>query len=153
MKNTRHLIIGLSALLLAVACSPSRYTSSSFNVASVPEYAFVQPYSYIVLYGDDGKGFYNAESSAIATKAVSNIINSERFPFSDMIPADYDGLVLAIDKDITDEKADNIDNAGNALPVIDLYADILTTSKGVKQTADDFYFVRVSDLLEKFEEK
>ncbi len=91
MKNTRHLIIGLSALLLAVACSPSRYTSSSFNVASVPEYAFVQPYSYIVLYGDDGKGFYNAESSAIATKAVSNIINSERFPFSDMIPADYDG--------------------------------------------------------------
>ena len=69
------------------------------------------------------------------------------------VPADYDGLVLAIDKDITDEKADNIDNAGNALPVIDLYADILTTSKGVKQTADDFYFVRVSDLLEKFEEK
>ena len=69
------------------------------------------------------------------------------------VPADYDGLVLAIDKDITDEKADNIDNSGNALPVIDLYADILTTSKGVKQTADDFYFVRVSDLLKKFEEK
>lgn len=69
------------------------------------------------------------------------------------VPADYDGLVLAIDKDITDEKADNIDASGNSRPVIDRYADILTTSKGVKQTADDFYFVRVSDLLETFEAK
>ena len=67
------------------------------------------------------------------------------------VPADYDGLVLAIDKDITDEKADNLDASGNDVPVTDLYADILTTNKGVKQTAADFYFVRVSDLLEKFE--
>jgi hypothetical protein len=91
MKNTRHLIIGLSALLLAVACGPSRYTNSSFSPASVPEYAFIQPYSHIVLYGDDGKGYYNEESSANATRVISNIINSERFPFSDMIPADYNG--------------------------------------------------------------
>ena len=67
------------------------------------------------------------------------------------VPADYDGLVLAIDKDITDEKEYNFDAAGNSLPVRDLYADILTTDQGAKQTADDFYFVRVSDLLEKFE--
>ena len=125
MKNTRHLIIGLSALLLAVACSPSRYTSSSFNVASVPEYAFVQPYSYIVLYGDDGKGFYNAESSAIATKAVSNIINSERFPFSDMIPADYDG-----------ENAD-IKNWLKTFPDVDpAKADRLRVPKSLKKMLD-----------------
>lgn len=71
------------------ACGPSRYTSSSFNLASVPEYAFIQPYSYIILYGDDGKGYYNEESSATATRLISNIINSERFPFSDMVPANY----------------------------------------------------------------
>ena len=125
MKDTRHLIIGLSALLLAVACSPSRYTSSSFNVASVPEYAFVQPYSYIVLYGDDGKGFYNAESSAIATKAVSNIINSERFPFSDMIPADYDG-----------ENAD-IKNWLKTFPDVDpAKADRLRVPKSLKRMLD-----------------
>ena len=91
MKIIHHLILGLSALLLVAACGPSRYTSSSFNLASVPEYAFIQPYSYIVLYGDDGKGYYNEESSATATRLISNIINSERFPFSDMIPADYSG--------------------------------------------------------------
>ena len=68
------------------------------------------------------------------------------------VPADYDGLVLAIDKDITDEKEYNLDESGGTVPGKDLYADILTTDQGVKQTADDFYFVRVSDLLEKFED-
>ena len=91
MKNAKHLLLALSALLLVAACGPSRYTNSSVSLASVPEYAFIEPYSYIVLYGDDGKGYYNEQSSATATNTISNIINSERFPFSDMIPADYDG--------------------------------------------------------------
>ena len=61
MKSIQHLILGLAALLLLAACGPSRYTNSSVNLASVPEYAFIEPYSYIVLYGDDGKGYYNEE--------------------------------------------------------------------------------------------
>ena len=66
------------------------------------------------------------------------------------VPADYDGVVLAIDKDITDEKADHIDGRAEFLPNSDTYADILTIDTGVRQTADDYYFVRVSDLLEIF---
>ena len=125
MKNTHYLIIALAALFLAVACGPSRYTSSSFNVASVPEYAFIEPYSYIILYGDDGKGYYNEQSSAIATKAVSNIINSERFPFSDMIPADYDG-----------ENAD-IKNWLRTFPDVDpAKADRLRVPKSLKKMLD-----------------
>ena len=42
MKSIHHLILGFSVLLLVAACGPSRYTSSSFNLASVPEYAFIQ---------------------------------------------------------------------------------------------------------------
>ena len=91
MKNMKHSILALATLLLVAACGPSRYTNSSVNLAAVPEYAFIEPYSFIVLYGDDGKGYYNEESSARATNTITNIINSERFPFSDMIPADYDG--------------------------------------------------------------
>ena len=114
MKSIRILILGLSALFLAVACGPSRYTNSSVSLASVPEYAFIQPYSYIILYGDDGKGYYNEESSATATELISNIINSERFPFSDMIPADYDGDNADIKKwmrtfpDVDPAKADRL---------------------------------------------
>ena len=85
------LFLGISVLFLLTACGVSRYTNSTVNLASVPEFAFVQPYSYIVLYGDDGKGYYNESSSKGATNIISSIINSERFPFSDMIPADYEG--------------------------------------------------------------
>ena len=114
MKTIQRLLIGFIALILAAACGPSRYTSSSFNLASVPEYAFIEPYSYIILYGDDGKGYYNEESSATATNIISNIINSERFPFSDMIPADYDGENEDIQKwmrtfpDVDPSKADRL---------------------------------------------
>ncbi len=114
MKTIQRLLIGFFALILAAACGPSRYTSSTFNLASVPEYAFIEPYSYIILYGDDGKGYYNEESSATATNIISNIINSERFPFSDMIPADYDGENEDIQKwmrtfpDVDPSKADRL---------------------------------------------
>ena len=114
MKNTLNLIIGLTALFLVAACGPSRYTSSNVNLASVPEYAFIEPYSYIVLYGDDGKGYYNEQSSAQATNIITNLINSERFPFSDMIPADYDDANSDIAKwlrtfpDVDPSKADRL---------------------------------------------
>ena len=68
------------------------------------------------------------------------------------VPADYDGLVLAIDKDISDQKKDEIDETGEFYQIDDLYADVLTTKKGVKQSPDEFYFVRVSDLIEHFKD-
>ena len=108
------LFIGISVLFLLTACGVSRYTNSTVNLASVPEFAFVQPYSYIVLYGDDGKGYYNESSSKGATNIISSIINSERFPFSDMIPADYEGENADIQKwmrtfpDVDPAKADRL---------------------------------------------
>ena len=68
------------------------------------------------------------------------------------VPADYDGLVLAICKDITDQREYSIDQNGNYIHYSDLYADVLTTRNGIRQSADDYYFVRVSDLLELFSE-
>ena len=107
--------------------------------------------------------FARSDIRNASTSDASTSYEDSRFSFSYpgrvettltfRVPADYDGLVLAIDKDITDEKDDYMDADGNFLPTADLYADILTTGKGVKQTADDFYFVRVADLLEKFEDK
>ena len=72
--------------------------------------------------------------------------------FTFRVPADYDGLVLAIDKDISDQKKDEIDETGEFYQIDDLYADVLTTKKGVKQSPDEFYFVRVSDLIEHFKD-
>ena len=108
------LILGISALFLLTACGPTRYTSSTSNLSSISEFAFVQPYSYIVLYGDDGKGFYDENSSKGATTIITNIINSERFPFSDMIEADYEGANSDIQRwlrtfpDVDPSKADRL---------------------------------------------
>lgn len=86
-------ILRVSAFVLTAtmfaACGASRHTASDVNLSAIREYAFIQPYSFIVCYGDDGKGFYDEGDSRKATSIISDIINSERFPFSDMIPADY----------------------------------------------------------------
>lgn len=89
--KTAKIAIVLSALLALTACGPSRHTASDVNLKTIPEYAFIQPYSFIVCYGDDGKGYYDQGDSDKATSIITNIINSERFPFSDMIPVDYGG--------------------------------------------------------------
>lgn len=90
MRNLKR-ILGIAALLTLMACGASRHTSSSVNLAAVPEYTFIQPLSYIVCYGDDGKGTYDAEESAQATRIITNLITMERFPFSEVVDADYDG--------------------------------------------------------------
>ena len=90
MKNTKT-IVAVLALFALTACGASRHTASDVNLSAIPEYAFIQPYSFIVCYGDDGKGRYDEGDSQKASTLIENIINSERFPFSDMIPADYSG--------------------------------------------------------------
>ena len=95
MKTTKTLL-ALLTLLALTACGASRHTASDVNLAAIPEYAFIQPYSFIVCYGDDGKGVYDESDSKKATSLITNIINTERFPFSDMIRADYTGANVDI---------------------------------------------------------
>ena len=93
MKLLRiFLTASIFALALVVtSCGASRHTAADVNLSAIDEFAFIQPYSFIVCYGDDGKGYYDKGDSQKATGIITNIINSERFPFSDMIPADYSG--------------------------------------------------------------
>ncbi|MCR5826815.1 MAG: hypothetical protein K6G53_00170 [Bacteroidales bacterium] len=44
----------------------------------------------MIVYGDDGKGYYNEDNSRKATQLITSIVESERYPFSDVISADYD---------------------------------------------------------------
>jgi hypothetical protein len=78
------------ALMMLESCGPARYTQRGTNLASVQEFAFIEPYSYMIVYGDDGKGYYNESNSRQATQLITSIVESERYPFSDVIPADYE---------------------------------------------------------------
>ncbi len=160
MKN--KLILGLSALLLLAACGPSRYTNSSVNLSTVPEFAFIQPYSFIVLYGDDGKGYYNEESSKGATNLITNLINSERFPFSDMIPADYEGENADIQKwmrtfpDVDPAKADRLRVPKSLRKLLDqsgLRYGIVIYSYGYEQTVKGYQREKVEKAASKVIDK
>lgn len=66
------------------------------------------------------------------------------------VPADYDGMALAFRKNLSEDKPLAFKEPEGFRKVSDTYADILTTDFGEKKTADDFYFVRLSDLVKKF---
>ena len=153
-----RLVLGISALFLLTACGPSRYTNSSFNLASVPEFAFVEPYSFIVLYGDDGKGYYNEDSSRGATNIITNIINSERFPFSDMIAADYAGENADIQKwlrtfpDVDPAKADRLRVPKSLRKLLDksgLRYGVVIYSYGYEQTVKGYQREKVEKAASK----
>lgn len=89
------------ALMMLESCGPARYTQSGTNLASVQEFAFIDPYAYMIVYGDDGKGYYNEDNSKKAAQLITSIVESERFPFTDAIAADYDGENSDIRKWVT----------------------------------------------------
>jgi len=80
-----------TVLMLAfTACGTTRHTTG-VKMSDIPEFAFIQPCAYMVFYGDDGTGYYNQASSDVASQVIASVINSERFPFTDMISTEYQG--------------------------------------------------------------
>ncbi len=78
-------------LLVALFAFGSFLTASAgsgFKVKAIPEFAFFQPCACIDMYYTDG-GYYSQPQTDKAARMVADIIESERFPFSEMIPADY----------------------------------------------------------------
>ena len=72
MKKVLCLIAIMTlALTVLESCGPARYTQSGTNLSSVQEFAFIEPYAYMVLYGDDGKGYYNDNDSRRLNRSVS----------------------------------------------------------------------------------
>ncbi len=70
--------------------------------------------------------------------------------YSFRLPADYDGLALCIMKDSSEFRPYNLSDRGEILAYRDLYADVLTDNQGVRHGTDEFYFIRLSDLVEQF---
>ena len=58
-------------LLAIVSCGSPRYASSvvTTKVSDIPEFAFLKPCAYMVLYDTDG-GYYNQDNTDIATDVI-----------------------------------------------------------------------------------
>lgn len=81
-------ILLVSALMLFVGTFAS--AGPGFKIKDVKEFAIFQPCAYIDMYYTDG-GYYSQPQTDKAAQIVIDIIEAERFPFSDMISADYYG--------------------------------------------------------------
>ncbi len=80
----------LFALLALVSCGSARYTTSGTKVSDIQEFTLLKPCAYMVFYDTDG-GYYNQANTDIATDVITQVINMERFPFTEVQPADYQG--------------------------------------------------------------
>ena len=80
----------LSAVLLASACCSSRYTAADVNLAAIDQFAFFQPYAFITGYDAHNKAYHDAVDSRTEANMILGIIESERFPFTDVIPVAYE---------------------------------------------------------------
>lgn len=89
MKKIRIPLLFL-VLLTFVSCGSTRYAGSGTKVSDIREFAFLKPCAYMVLYDTDGRS-YNQDNVDIATNIITQIINAERFPFTDVMEADYQG--------------------------------------------------------------
>ena len=98
-----------------------------------------------------GGGGWDHDYQGEKVKVTANCAAETVYTFR--VPADYDGLALCIDKDNYDERPYHMNAAGEWLSTTDYYADILTDDRGGLHEPDEFYFIRVSDLLKEFEEK
>jgi hypothetical protein len=89
MKRLPLLLIPF-VLLTLVSCGNARYTSSGTKLSDIREFAFLKPCAYMVLYDTDGRSLSETNIN-IATDLITSIINSERFPFTEVMEADYLG--------------------------------------------------------------
>lgn len=106
----KRIVIAVMALLTLASCGTTRY-STNVKIANIREFAFIQPCSYMDLFDTDG-GYYSQYYSDKAAQTVVDVINSERFPFSEMLPADYteaNSDALAWAKILVDIKRSQLD--------------------------------------------
>lgn len=83
----RKIILAITALF-ALGSFLTASAGPAFKIKDVSEFTYLQPCGCIDLFHTDG-GYYSQYHTDKATQIVADIIDAERFPFSDMIPADY----------------------------------------------------------------
>jgi len=77
--------------LVAASCGPLTYTPSDIDIASIHEFAFIEPVADILYYDSRNKPVYDYELSDEAADLIASIVSSQRYPFSDVVAMDYDG--------------------------------------------------------------
>lgn len=99
-KNKRILVSILGILFLAVMFSScgTTYSAAGTNVSKIDELAFIQPKSLMYYFDSPKSGHLDSSLVVASEQLVTDIITSSRYPFTDPVPADYNGKDASIGK-------------------------------------------------------
>ena len=98
MKKSKRILVSILGILFVATMFSScatTYTASGTNVSKIDELAFIEPRSLMYYYSPES-GYLDSSLVAGSEELITEIITSNRFPFTDPVAADYEGKGASI---------------------------------------------------------
>ena len=100
MKKSKRILVSILGILFVATLFSScatTYTASGTNVSKIDELAFIEPRS-LMYYFSPESGYLDSSLVAGSEELITEIITSNRYPFTDPVAADYEGEGASIAK-------------------------------------------------------
>ena len=100
MSKSKKLLLAIVGILFTAAMFSScatTYTASGTNVSKIGELAFIEPRS-LMYYFSPESGYLDSSLVVGSEQLITEIITSNRYPFTDPVAADYEGEGASIAK-------------------------------------------------------
>jgi hypothetical protein len=100
MRKSKKILFAIVGFLFTAAMFSScatTYTASGTNVSKIDELAFIEPRS-LMYYFSPESGYLDSSLVAGSEELITEIITSNRYPFTDPVAADYEGEGASIAK-------------------------------------------------------
>ena len=84
----------MASLLLAAVMFSScgaTYTASGTNVSKIDELALIEPMSLVYYFDSPNSGHLDSSLVAASEQLLTDLLTTTRYPFTDPVPADYEG--------------------------------------------------------------
>ena len=98
MSKSKKLLLAIVGILFTSAMFSScatTYTASGTNVSKIDELAFIEPRSLIYYFSPES-GYLDSSLVVGSEELITEIITSNRYPFTDPVAADYEGKGASI---------------------------------------------------------
>lgn len=92
--KTKRLLLSMTVLLLAAVMFSScgaTYTASGTNVSKIDELALIEPMSLVYYFDSPSSGHLDSSLVAASEQLLTDLLTTTRYPFTDPVPADYEG--------------------------------------------------------------
>lgn len=98
MKKSKRILVSILGIMLVATLFSScatTYTASGTNVSKIDELAFIEPRS-LMYYFSPESGYLDSSLVVGSEELITEIITSNRYPFTDPVAADYEGKGASI---------------------------------------------------------